>query len=85
MKKTHPALWGAGWAGLFTGTVLLIIGLTDTADVAQMAGGYGLMLIGSAIYLMAGLKLRERLMRRSAVTVITQTAAPTTATAASRS
>ncbi|HEY7463168.1 MAG TPA: hypothetical protein VH987_01845 [Candidatus Limnocylindria bacterium] len=65
MKKTHPAFWGAGWAGAFTGSLLVIVGMTYPADVARMAGGYGLMMIGCAVYLLAGLKLRERIVRRT--------------------
>ncbi|HET7521570.1 MAG TPA: hypothetical protein VFK61_08560 [Candidatus Limnocylindria bacterium] len=84
MNKTHPAFWGFGWAGVFAGAVLVVIGITNAAEVAQMAGGYGLMMIGSALYLLAGLKLRERLGRRVSMAV-GPTSAPAAAPAASRS
>lgn len=65
MKRTHPAFWGAGWAGLAVGALLTAAGLFSSADTAQLAGGYGLMLAGSAVYLLGGLGLRETLARRS--------------------
>jgi hypothetical protein len=65
MKRTHPAFWGAGWAGLAVGGLMTVIGLTDPSESAQLAGGYGLMLMGSAVYLLGGLGLRRSLARRS--------------------
>ena len=57
MKRTHPALWGAGLAGVFVGTAMTLIGLASASELAQMAGGYGLM--------MAGLGLRQSMARRA--------------------
>lgn len=68
MKKTHPAFWGAGLAGMFTGALLLVFGIGSPTDVGSLAGGYGLMLMGSAVFLLGGLALRERLARRVALT-----------------
>lgn len=65
MKRTHPALWGAGLAGVFVGTAMTLIGLTSASELAQMAGGYGLMMTGSAVYLLAGLGLRQAVARRA--------------------
>ena len=65
MKTTHPAFWGAAWAGLAVGGALTVFGLTSLSDVASLAGGYGLMLMGTSLCLVAGLKLRERLMERA--------------------
>jgi hypothetical protein len=65
MKRTHPALRGAGWAGLFMGALLVVIGNVAPGDYGSLSGGYGLMLAGSAVYLLAGLKLRERLDRHA--------------------
>jgi len=49
MKRTHPAFWGAGLAGIFTGTLLFVGGLGSPADIGQLMGGYGLMMkIGRA-------------------------------------
>lgn len=66
MKRTHPALWGAGWAGILVGALLVAIGTSAPTDLGSLTGGYGLMLVGSAVYLLAGLKVRERLGRRTA-------------------
>jgi hypothetical protein len=65
MNRTHSALWGFGMAGLATGIVLTAVGAIGAGDIAGLAGGYGVMLTGAAAYLMAGLKLRERLSRRT--------------------
>ena len=84
MKRTHPAFWGAGFAGIFTGTLLFSGGLSSPADLGQLMSGYGLMMIGSAVFLLAGLKLRERLVdradalrvRRAAIARLTAIPAP---------
>jgi hypothetical protein len=65
MKNTHPAFWGAAWAGVAVGGALTLFGLTSLGDVASLAGGYGLMLMGTALFALAGLKLRKRLMERA--------------------
>jgi hypothetical protein len=65
MKKSHPAFLGAGLAGLFVGALLTVLGLVDASESAQLAGGYGLMLMGAALYLVAGLGLRRALANRS--------------------
>ena len=44
------------------GGALTLFGLTSLDDVASLAAGYGLMLMGTALFLLAGLKLRERLL-----------------------
>ena len=67
MKTTHPALWGAGWAGIAVGGVLTLFGLTNPSDVAPVAGAYGLLLMGTGLFLFAGLKLRERLLEPGGV------------------
>ena len=65
MKQHHPMLWGAGWAGLAGGVALAGMGIVGSSDLLQLAGGYGVMMAGSALYLLAGLKLRETLARRT--------------------
>lgn len=64
MKNKHPGLWGAGWAGLAFGGALTLIGLTSRSDVASLVGGYGLMLMGASLFLVAGLRLLEWLLDR---------------------
>lgn len=58
-------LWGAGWAGLAVGVALAAMGIMGSSDVLQLAGGYGVLMAGSAVYLLAGLKVRETLARRT--------------------
>jgi hypothetical protein len=70
MKKTHPALWAAGWAGVAIGAILVIGAVGTFGEFATLAGGYGLMLIGAAAYLLAGLKVRERFNARSSTTAV---------------
>lgn len=65
MKKTHPAFWGAAWAGLAVGGALAFFGLIGSTDVGSLAGGYGLMMMGAALFLMTGLKLSARLAERA--------------------
>jgi hypothetical protein len=64
MKTTHPAFWAAGLAGVAFGTALVIVGATTSSEVARLASGYGAMLMGAAIYLLAGLKVRQWVGRR---------------------
>jgi hypothetical protein len=71
MKTTHRGLWGAGLIGLGIGTVLVIVGVSGSGEVAGLAAGYGSMTIGSAGYLLAGLKLRERFNRRAHASIPT--------------
>jgi hypothetical protein len=67
MKRTHPAFWGFGWAGLFVGALLTVLGLVGGSEAAQLAGGYGLMMAGAATYLLGGLGVRRAIARRSLV------------------
>ncbi len=83
MKRTHPALWGAGWAGLFVGALMTVGGLVSTSELWQMAGGYGLLMAGSAVYLLGGLGLRQTLARRARLAQVTRIP-PRTATIGSR-
>lgn len=84
MKRTHPAVWGFGLAGVVIGAILTTIGIVGADDVARVAGGYGLMMIGAALYLLAGLKLREQLGRRARVsTRLATISTPASGTASS--
>ena len=51
---------------MFTGAVLVTIAISNPADLGGLAGGYGLMLMGSALFLLAGLGLRARVLLRAA-------------------
>ena len=65
MKRTHPAFWGAGWAGVAVGGFMVLLGLFGADEVAQLAGGYGLLMVAAALWLIGGLGLRETLRRRT--------------------
>jgi hypothetical protein len=67
MNRTHSALWGFGLAGMAAGISLTVFGFVGAGDVAGLAGGYGVLVIGSAAYLLAGMTLRDRLGRRAPV------------------
>lgn len=54
-----------------TGVVLAVIGIFGANDIAGLAGGYGVLVIGSAGYLLIGLKIRERLGHRLPATATT--------------
>ena len=68
MNRSHPALWAFGWAGLASGVLMATIGIVGAGDIASLAGGYGVLVMGAALYLLAGLKLRARLAGRAAGT-----------------
>jgi hypothetical protein len=65
MKRSHPAFWVAGWAGVVAGLGLAAIGLYGSSDVAGLAGGYGVLVLASSLYLLAGLGLRRRFGQRT--------------------
>jgi hypothetical protein len=65
MKRNHSRLWIAGWAGIAGGALLTVIGVVATDELSRLAGGYGLMIMGAAAYLLAGLGLRDTLVRRA--------------------
>ena len=62
-------------AGVAIGTVLVVVGIGGAGDVSGLASGYGTMTIGSALYLLAGLKLRERFGRRAHASMSTPSSA----------
>jgi hypothetical protein len=64
MNQRHSMLWIAGWAGLVGGGFLALIGVISADDLARFAGGYGLMTMAAAAYLLLGLGLRNALGRR---------------------
>ena len=68
MKRTHPAFWGAGWAGVAVGGLMVLLGLVGNSEVAQLAGGYGMLMMAAALWLIGGLGLRETLRRRATST-----------------
>lgn len=65
MKRSSKVLWITGWAGLGLGALLTIAGMASDHVLTNMFGGYGLMVMGAALYLLAGLGLRESLANRT--------------------
>jgi hypothetical protein len=68
MNTSSPKLWVLGWTGAILGASLTLLGLLTPGELSGLLGGYGLMTFGSALYLVAGLKLRETLARRRGMT-----------------
>jgi hypothetical protein len=69
MNRWHSALWGFGLAGMAAGVLLAAIGTLGASDIAGLASGYSVLVIGSAAYLLIGLKIRERLGHRTPAAV----------------
>jgi len=63
-EQHHGILWAAGWTGLIGGLALGALSVLVRAELLSLAGGYGLMTAGTAVYLLAGLKVREALSAR---------------------
>ena len=56
-------MWRAMWAGLAAGTVMLAGGGAVGTELGGLAAGYGSLLIVAALYLAAGLAIRQRVWR----------------------
>jgi hypothetical protein len=61
----RSALWLIGVASLTLGLVLVAGGGVFGPELAPLTRGYGMLVIGAAVYMLAGLTLRD-LLRRSA-------------------
>ncbi|HYM51867.1 MAG TPA: hypothetical protein VEW45_00090 [Candidatus Dormibacteraeota bacterium] len=82
MKQSHPIFWAAGWVGVVAGSLLAAVGLLSSNEFLNLAGGYGLMVAGCGLYLIAGLKLRQMVARRRSLPSEPITAASEPITAA---
>lgn len=60
----HHTLWSMAIAGLGLGSLAMVGGTAIGGDVGPLAVGYGLLVVLSALYLVAGLAVRERIWRR---------------------
>ena len=56
--------WPMALAGLSLGTLAMIGGTTVGGDLRPMIVGYGLLIALAALYLVAGLAIRERVWQR---------------------
>ncbi len=64
MKRTHPGLWAFGWFGIAVGAAMSLIGLVGQSELTGLTGGYGMLVLVAAVYLLGGLALRGRLSGR---------------------
>jgi hypothetical protein len=61
----RSGMWLIGVAGLTLGLVSVAGGGVLGAELAPLARGYGMLVVGAAVYMLGGLTLRD-LLRRSA-------------------
>ena len=57
-------MWSVAVAGLALGSLGMVGGTVVGGELGPMAVGYGLLIAVSALYLVAGLAVRERVWRR---------------------
>jgi hypothetical protein len=60
----RQSLWSVALAGLGFGSLSMVGGTAIGGEVAPLAVGYGLLVVLAALYLVAGLAIRERVWRR---------------------
>jgi hypothetical protein len=58
------SLWSVALAGLGLGSLAMVGGTAFGGEVAPLAIGYGLLVVLAALYMIAGLAIRERVWRR---------------------
>ena len=66
MRYLRQSMWSLAIAGLALGSLGMVGGTVVGGAIGPMAVGYGLLLALSALYLVAGLAIRERVWRRPA-------------------
>ena len=59
-------MWSIALAGLAFGSLTMVGGTAIGDGVGALAAGYGLLVVVSALYMIAGLSIRDRIGRRSA-------------------
>jgi hypothetical protein len=60
----RQSLWSIGVGGLALGTLALLGGTAIGGEIGPLAAGYGILVLVAALYLVAGLAIRERAWRR---------------------
>jgi hypothetical protein len=60
----HRSLWPLALAGLVLGTAAMLAGALAGGEFGPMATSYGLLITLAAVYMCAGLAIRERAWRR---------------------
>ena len=58
------SLWSFAIAGLGIGSLAMVGGTAIGGEIGPLAVGYGLLVALAALYLVAGLAIRERVWRR---------------------
>ena len=66
-------LWSSALLGLALGSLGMVGGTVVGGELGPMVVGYGLLIALSALYLVTGLAIRERVWRRMSRTVDTAT------------
>jgi hypothetical protein len=64
----HASLWFVTLASLLFGALLVIGGASAASDIGSLAAGYGVLIIGSALFLGGGLAIRPLIGRTVART-----------------
>ena len=59
----RQSLWSVALAGLGFGSLAMVGGTAIGGDVGPLAIGYGFLVVLAALYLIAGLAIRERVWR----------------------
>jgi hypothetical protein len=62
----HSKSWSFAIAGLALGSLSMVGGTAVGGELGPLAVGYGLLVALAALYLVAGLAIRERVWRRMA-------------------
>ncbi len=60
----HHTLWATAIVGLGFGSLAMVGGTAMGGELGPLAVGYGLLVALSALYLVAGLAIRERVWQR---------------------
>jgi hypothetical protein len=64
----HASLWFVTLASLVFGGLLVIGGASAASDIGSLAAGYGVLIIGSALFLGGGLAIQSLIGRSAART-----------------
>jgi 4-hydroxybenzoate polyprenyltransferase len=65
----RQSLWSLGVLGLVIGTLGMVGGTAVGGTIGPLAAAYGLLLTTAALWLVAGLAIRERVAKRRAATL----------------
>ena len=60
----RQSLWSIAMLGLGLGSLAIVGGTAIGGELAPLAGGYGILVLIAALYLVAGLAIRDRVWRR---------------------